>query len=573
MANYYLDNPDILFYMKHLDMDEMIRLKEENFEQAKEYAEAPRNGEDARENYHLVLSILGEICAEQIAPLAAEADESGAQFHNGQVTYAEPTQKAIKLLADAELMGFTLPRKYGGLNFPITIYSIATEIVSQADAGLQNIFGLQEIGATINDYADEDVRAEFLPEFSSGKVTGAMVLTEPDAGSDLQAVQLKATYDEAEDCWRLNGMKRFITNGNAEVALILARSEEGTTDGRGLSMFLYRKDDSVVVRRIENKLGIHASPTCELQYNNTKAILIGKRRMGLIRYVMALMNGARLGIACQGLGIAQAAYNEAYKYANEREQFKQKIIDFPAVHEMLVNMKTKIEAARVLTYETSLVVDMKKLLDEKLANDAESVDKEMRAQSKYYTALAAVLTPMAKLYATEIANQVSYDAIQIHGGTGYMREFNVERHYRDARITNIYEGTSQLQVVAAIGGVLTRTLDPEFDKLEAIIGDTELKPFLEITSHCRQLLNATIDFVKSKNDADFTSLHARRIVEMALELYNALLLLRYAQFSDHKKMIAQHYARDLRLKAEVHHRAIIEDDGLLNHKWREMLVD
>lgn len=572
MANYYLDNPDILFYMKHLDMDEIIRRKEDAFRQIEEFVEAPLNLDDAKENYHLVLSVLGEICAEKIAPLAAEADEMGAQYNDGQVSYTDATQKALKILSDAELMGFTLPRKYGGLNFPISVYSMATEIVSQADAALQNLFGLQEIASTINEFADEELKSKYLPMFSSGKVTGAMVLTEPDAGSDLQSVQLKAAYDEAENYWRLNGVKRFITNGNAEVALILARSEPGTTDGRGLSMFLYERDDSVVIRRIENKLGIHASPTCELQFNNTKALLIGKRRMGLIRYVMSLMNGARLSIACQALGIAQSAYNEAYQYANDREQFKQKIIEFPAVYDMLVNMKMKIEAARVLTYETSLIVDIKKILDEFLAHN-KTADKSVREKAKYYTNLAAVLTPMSKLYASEIANQIAYDAIQIHGGTGYMREFNVERHYRDARITNIYEGTSQLQIVAAIGGVLTKSLEPEFEKLEEMIRSTDQKSYLEMTGRCRQLLNEVVDYLKSKNDRDFTALHARKTVEMAIDLYIALQLLRYARFSDHKRLMAEKFTEDMCVNIESGHKTVMEDKGMLIEKWQEMVVD
>ncbi|MCK5739051.1 acyl-CoA dehydrogenase family protein, partial [bacterium] len=518
MANFYLDNKDITFLMQHLDLDEVIQLIENDFQEHAEFEEAPRNVADAKENYHLVLSALGEVCAEQIAPDGEAADRQGARLVDGQVIYSDATQKALKLLKQLELMGFTLQRKYGGLNFPITIYSMAIELVSQAEAGLQNIFGLQEIGATIEEFADEAIKSKYLPRFSSGEVNGAMVLTEPEAGSDLQAVQLHADYDEDAGCWRLNGNKRFITNGNADIALILARSEQGTSDGRGLSMFLYERDDSVVIRRIEDKLGIHTSPTCELQYNNTPAILIGKRRMGLIRYVMALMNGARLGIACQGLGIAQAAYNEALAYAKTREQFKKTIIEMPAVYDMLVNMKTKIEAARVLTYETSMVVDKKKLIDRRV----EAGDRSLRARAKTLTALASVLTPMSKLYASEIANEVANDAIQIHGGTGYMREFNVERHYRDARITNIYEGTTQLQVIAAIGGVLTKVLDPEYERLTGLLTDTELREFIPTVKSCQERLNAAIDYLKATNDRDYTSYYAEKLVEMASDLYMAL---------------------------------------------------
>jgi len=572
MANFYLDNSDIQFYMKYMNLDEVIQLVEDDFTKKDLYDYAPRNLAEARENYHLVLSALGEICAEQIAPLATAADEQGARFQAGQVIYADATQKALKWLTKAQLMGFTLARKYDGLNFPVTIYSIAIELVSQADAGLQNVFGLQEIASTVEEFADDAIRDKYLRLFSSGKVTGAMVLTEPEAGSDLQAVQLAATFDEKENVWRLNGNKRFITNGNADVALILARSEPGTTDGRGLSLFLYERDDSVIIRRIENKLGIHASPTCELQYNNTKAYLIGQRRMGLIRYVMALMNGARLGIACQALGIAQAAYNEALNYARAREQFKQKIIDIPAVYEMLTSMKMKIEAARVLTYETSLIVDIKKRLDKKIA-EGQSIDKEVRQRGKYLTALAAVLTPISKLYASEIANEVAYDAIQIQGGTGYMREFNVERHYRDARITNIYEGTSQLQVVAAIGGVLTQTLETEFERLFKLVEDAAEKQYLPALKECHQRLNEAIDFVKTRNDRDYTAFYARKLVEMATDLYIGLQLLYYARFNEHKKLIAIKFLQNANLKSKHHHEAILSGDRSTIENYHKMVFD
>ncbi len=572
MANFYLDNSDIQFLMKYMDLDEVTRLVENNFAEKDIFDDAPRNVAEAKENYHLVLTALGEICAEQIAPLAAAADAQGARYEAGQVYYADATQKALKLLTQAELMGFTLPRKYNGLNFPVTIYSIAIEMVSQAEAGLQNIFGLQEIAATINEFADEELKAKYLPQFSSGKVTGAMVLTEPEAGSDLQAVQLKASFDEAANCWRLNGNKRFITNGNADVALILARSEPGTTDGRGLSMYLYERDESVVIRRIENKLGIHTSPTCELQFNNTPADLVGKRRMGLIRYVMALMNGARLGIACQALGIAQAAYNEALSYAQAREQFKQKILDMPPVYDMLARMKTKIEAARVITYETSIIVDIKKKLDEIIEHGA-NVDKEIRQRAKEMTALAAVLTPMSKLYATEIANEVTYEAIQIHGGTGYMREFNVERHYRDARITNIYEGTTQLQVVAAIGGVLTQILDTEYARLFKMIENSAQKVHLDDLKACHQRLNDAISFLKTKNNRDYTSFYARNLVEMATDLYITAQLLRYAPYSEHKKLIATKFLKDTILRSVYHFQAVTSENEIVIQNYQKMIME
>jgi len=572
MENYYLDNSDIQFYMKHMDMNEVIRLIEDDFADVDVFDYAPRNVEEAKENYQMVLSALGEICAEQIAPTAAEADEQGAQFWEGQVIYALATQKAMKLLKDAQLTGFTLPRKYGGLNFPNTIYSIAIEMVSQAEAGLQNIFGLQEIAATINEFADEETKLKYLPRFSSGEITGAMVLTEPEAGSDLQKVQLKAFYDEEEGCWRLKGNKRFITNGNADVALILARSESGTSDGRGLSMFVYERDETVVVRRIENKLGIHTSPTCELQFNNTKAVLVGKRRMGLVRYVMSLMNGARLGIACQAIGIAQAAYNEALKYAEDREQFKKKILDMPLVYDMLVRMKMKIEAARVLTYETSLIVDKKKAYDAILERE-KSADKDVKKRAKELNAMANILTPLSKYYASEIANQVAYDAIQIHGGTGYMREFNVERHYRDARITNIYEGTTQLQVVASIGGVITRTLDPEYERLMKLIENSEQSKHVGRLKDCHGRILEAVDYVKKLDDSEYQSYYSENLVAMEADLYIALQQMYYARFADHKRIMAEQFLEHAEKNSRYHHDVITSGNRTVIENYRKILYE
>jgi len=534
MENFFTDNSDIQLIFDRIDLKEVIDLKEGDYAEISEYDYAFADADDAKEGYREVLTLIGEIAAQKISPLAPDVDEQGSIFDRGKVCYADGIQRDMDTLRRSNLMGFTLPRKYGGLNFPTFVYTIAIEMVSQADASLMNLFGLQDIGDTICEFADEQIKSKYLPLFSSGKVTGAMALTEPDAGSDLQAVQLKATLDPSDNTWYLNGVKRFITNGCGDVLLVLARSEAGTKDGRGLSMFVCEKDDSLVVRRIENKLGIHGSPTCELQFNNTKAFLVGKRRMGLIRYVMSLMNGARVGIASQGLGIAQAAFLEGLDYARAREQFGQAIINFPLVYSMLVNSRVSIEAARMLTYETSRVVDLKKGY-EKLFHETESPAKEHREKMKYYTALAAMLTPMAKYTSTECANDVAYKMLQVHGGTGYMKDFNVERHCRDARITNIYEGTTQLQYVAAIGGVVTKVMEPELDRMESGHREEFQKPYLKELKDKRTLLNKAVDFIKEKNDHEYQSFYQDRLVDMATKLYTAHLFLKYARFSEEKR--------------------------------------
>lgn len=553
MPNFYKDNDDIQFHMKHIDLDWVIQLKEDNFEEKGKYGYAPKNEKDAMDSYDRILDIVGDISGNFIEPRAAEADEEGAHYENGEVRYAKATQEAIDLLTKADLMGFTLPRKYGGLNCPVTIYSIAIEMVSRAEAGLMNIFGLQDIAETINKFADEDIKMKYLPRFCSGEVTGSMALTEPDAGSDLQAVQLKAFQGE-DGKWYLNGVKRFITNGCGQISLVLARSEEGTTDGRGLSMFLYERDNKMRIRRIENKLGIHTSPTCELQFNNAPAILVGKRRMGLIRYVMSLMNGARLAIAAQALGIAEAAYAEADKYAKDRVQFKKPIRNMIPVYEMLANMRMKIEAARTLLYETSKIVDIRDGLEHTIEKHPEK-EKDLKNELKRYSNFASLFTPIVKAYNTEIANQVAYDSIQIHGGTGFMREFNAERHYRDARITNIYEGTTQLQVVAAIGGIITGVAMERIREYEEEFDFTNLEDLHKTVKEMSILLEKAITYVKQKDDSNYQEYHARRLVEITTYVIIGYLMLRDASKSERKKEMAKFFLEfalpECKMKADI----------------------
>ena len=540
MENFFTDNPDILWHFENLDLAEIITEKEDGFKQAEEYEDAPESVSDAMDGYRAVLEMVGGIAAQEIAPLAPDVDAEGARFENGRVTYAAGTRKALDILSRANLMGFTLPRRYGGLNLPGVLYTMATEMISQADASLMNLFGLQDIAETINQYADEELKKRYLPRFASGEVTGAMILTEPDAGSDLQAVRLKAVPQE-DGSWRLYGVKRFITNGCAEVSLVLARSEEGTSDGRGLSMFLCETCPELVVRRIENKLGIHGSPTCELQFNGVPAVLVGRRRMGLIRYVMSLMNGARVAIAAQSVGIAQAAYDEALKYARERSQFKKPIIEFPQVYDMLTRMKTLVQAARTIIYETSRLVDLKAAVEKKMAREP---SEETRARLKELTALTGVLTPIAKAYASEVSIQVTYDAIQIHGGPGYMRDFNVERLARDARITTIYEGTTQLQVVGAMGGITSGTLGRYLEKLAAAPVPERLGELAALCGEARGNLNRSVSYLHALNDRTYTDYVSRRLVDMASDCLAAHLILNQAARDEKRTPLAEKFIHD-----------------------------
>ncbi len=537
--NFFLDNLDLQFCLDRTDLREVVEIREKGYTYREKYPTAPRHYEDAKDNYRILLQVLGEICATVVAPRAAEADEEGARFEAGQVRYSAATQDALKALKQAELMGVMLPWEYGGMNLPETIYQMMVEIVSRAEAGLMTVFGLQEIASSISEFGSDEMKASVLPRFARGEVAGAMVLTEPDAGSDLGSVQTRATFDEAAGVWRINGVKRFITNGCAEIMVVLARSEEGTADARGLSLFLVEKDETVQIRRIENKVGLHASPTCEIQYNNTPAQLIGKRRMGLIRYAMGLMNGARLAVSAQALGIAEAAYREAHRYAHERVQFNQAIRNLPAVSRMLLTMRSEIESVRALVYEAGRWVDLEKAYDRRIAESARP-DPADRARLKQAGKLAEALTPLTKYYATEMGNRVCYQAMQVHGGVGYMREFNVERHYRDVRVTNIYEGTSQLQVVAVIGKLLGHALDDLLNDWAAQDYGPELVPLKNQVVDATALFNRCADHLK-ECDTPVIEYYASDMTDMAAYVVNSWLMLRDARASDRKRAMAHVY--------------------------------
>jgi len=568
MENFFLDNDDILFHLKNMDLSEVIRYKENDFADKDTYSYAPKDHDDTMDSYNRILRLIGEIAGEYLEPRAAEIDEEGVTLENGEVQLAKGTAEVAKMFSQADLMGFCLPRKYGGLNCPTTILSAAAEIVARADGSYLN-FGLQQdIAETLNKFGSEEQKDKVLPRLCKGEVGSSMILTEPDAGSDLQAVSLKATQD-SNGRWRLNGVKRFITNGCGEIALVLARSEEGSKGARGLSFFLYERDEHMKIRRLENKLGIHGSPTCELQFNNAPATLIGERKRGLTKYTMWLMNSARLGIAAQSLGIAEAAYREARKYAEERVQFDVPVIEFPPVFEMLTEMKVNIEAGRTLMMETARIVDLKEGL-EHMAEKYPDRSKEYRSDIKRYTRLANLFTPMVKLHNTEMVNKVTYDAIQVHGGTGYMKEFNVERHYRDARITNIYEGTSQLQVVAAIGGVTSGVATLVFDEYED--RDYSHAPeLLEKVKKCRNKFDKALITIKDSEDKNFVTFHSRRLVERATDLIISYLLLSDAKHSERKLKVAETFIQKMASRMEMDTAYIVDGKSAMLEYYTEII--
>jgi len=522
MKNFFTDTPDFQFHLEHPLVKKIVALKERDFAESKEYDFAPVNHEDAIDSYAKVLEIVGDICAETIGPNAESVDIEGPKIVNNEVVYAKGTSANYKALYDAGLIGMALPRKYAGLNFSLLPYVMAGEMIARADAGFANIWGLQDCAETINEFGSDEQKAKYLPQFNEDGVTAAMALTEPDAGSDLQAVNLKATYDEANDIWYLNGVKRFITNGDADISLVLARSEEGTSDARGLSMFIYeRKHKAVEVRHLEKKLGIKGSPTTELVFKNAPAEIVGRSRFGLIKYVMSLMNSARLGVGAQSVGIIDAAYREALKYAEEREQFGKPIIQFPAVYEMLTNMKVKLDALRALLYETTRYVDVLHVLEETKGH--RSLAPEERKEMKHYGRIASVFTPLIKLMASEASNVVAYDSLQIHGGTGFMKDFPIERIARDARITTIYEGTTQLQAVAAIKGVTTHVFIEQIKEFDTQVEGNEA---LVTKLHAMTAEYVSIsEKVMASETEDYIDFHARRLVEMAGNIIMGYLLI------------------------------------------------
>ena len=529
MANYYSDINEIKFELENSPlMQRIVELKELDYADKDTHDYAPQDFADAMDSYDRLLDIVGDITGNVVAPNAEAVDAEGAHHENGRVRYASKTYENLQAMNQAGLNGMTMPRRYGGLNLPVTVYTAANEMVATADAGFQNIWSLQDCIETLYCFGTEEQRKKYIPRVCAGE-TMSMDLTEPDAGSDLQSVMLKATYDEDNGCWRLNGSKRFITNGDSDIHLVLARSEAGTRDGRGLSMFIYdKRDGGVDVRRIENKMGIHGSPTCELVYKNAKCELCGDRKLGLIKYVMSLMNGARLGIAAQSVGLSQAAYNEAIAYARDRRQFGKAIIEFPAVAEMISNIKARLDAGRALLYQTARYVDIYKNLED-IARERKLTPEE-RQELKQYSRLADAFTPLAKGMNSEYANQNAYDSIQVHGGSGFMLEYACQRIYRDARIASIYEGTTQLQTVAAIRYVtngMYATVIQEMEQqamMAGLEGDSTLRRLKEMASK----FNACTAAVKDSGDQDFHDLCARHLYDMAGNIIMCHLLMQNA---------------------------------------------
>ena len=530
MANYYTDHPEIAFYLQDPLMRRITELREKGFSESEEYDYAPVDHEDCINNYNCLLEIVGDVAANVIEPNSESVDLEGPHLEDGRMKYASKTLENLEATRKAGLWGITMPRRYGGLNCPAVVFSMASEIVSAADASFQNIWSLQSCAETLYEFGSDDQRERFIPRICAGE-TMSMDLTEPDAGSDLQRVMLKASWDEKENCWRLNGVKRFITNGDSDVHLVLARSEEGTRDGRGLSMFIYdKRQGGVNVRHIEHKLGIHGSPTCELTYKDAKAELCGSTRLGLIKYVMALMNGARLGIGAQSTGLSQEAWNVARQYASVRAQFGQTIEHFPGVYDMLSRMKAKLDASRSLLYRTASYVDVYKALED-VERGGTKLTPEQRQECKKYNRLADAFTPICKGMTSEYANQNAYDAVSVHGGSGFIMEYKCQRLMRDARIFSIYEGTTQLQVVAAARYMMNGTY---LGIIKEMLEETPAPEFAALRDRIARMMaryEQSIEAVKALEDQEAQDFLARRLYDMTGEILMSLLLVHDASLA------------------------------------------
>ena len=567
MPNFYTDNPDIKLNLERLDLKALADIVEIDYSNAKEHDFAPSDRDEAAQNYLDILEVVGDICAGPIFERSRQIDEEGHICENGDVTMNPLVLENLNDFKEMNLMGISLPYKYGGLNMPQTVKIAIIEMVSRADASLMTLVGLQDIAETIEEFGNDEQKTKYIPPLATGEATGAMVLTEPDYGSDLQSVKTTATPTEDGDnsgVWHLNGTKRFITNGNGTTLLVLARSEEGTKDGRGLSMFVCSKDKTINIDRIENKLGIHGSPTCEMTFNNTPAYLVGKRKFGLIRYVMSLMNGARIAVAAQGLGIAEAAYNLAKEYAETRIQFDKPIIEIPAVYKMLADMRLNIEAGRLLLYETGKVVD-------KLKASSKNPNAD-RKETKYFERLAGVLTPFSKYFNAEMANKTAYDGLQVMAGNGYMKDYDMERYYRDARITNIYEGTSQLQVVASVGGILAGVLDKEFDKFNELSFNAELQPLADSVKSLITTLYKTVKIVKNQKDHEYKEFISEKIVKIGLDIYISTLFLDAATKNDRKVKLAEIWIAEAKLRVKENSEFIISGNRSIVDNHEKIIV-
>ncbi len=565
MANFFTDNDDMLFLFEHFELARLAEIAEDGFAYAGQFDHAPADAADAVDNYRRILEMLGELAGEQIAPTAEQTDLLGNTLNpDGTVAYAPGIAAAIRLLGQADLMGFTLPYRFGGLNCPNLVYTMSNEIVSRADASLMNLYGLQGIAETINAFASEEIKQQYLPDMAAGRTTGAMVLTEPDAGSDLQAVKTSArVHRDAEGNWFVRGVKRFITNGCGDILLVLARSEPEIADGRGLSLFLVERGPRVKVRRLENKLGIHGSPTCELFFDDAPARLIGERQRGLVTYVMSLMNGARVGIAAQSLGIAEAAFRAARQFGNARKQFGTAVENFPALRELIADMQVDLQAARALTYFASFCVDieygaLRKLEFGQVTDKDEQ--KALKADSRRYKRLNAMLTPMSKYYASEMSMRVANGAVAVLGGSGYMKDYPVERHLRDSRITTIYEGTTQLQIVAAVRGVSSGAAGNLVDELLDKDWPEDLAEPAEKLKAGRALLAEAVGYVKQQGGTEYMDLMGRRLVDMAIYLIVGALLLDQARSSQTKKLVARRWLATKLPELRMHHDFILSGE-------------
>lgn len=536
-SNYFTDNEDLqLQFDSLISWEPIVQEIEHGFADAAEYkktsderlAMAPSSTEEAVEYYRTILEALGEMMGKEVAPRSAEMDRIGLKYENGKVTYPEAQDYCFDELRKAGLMPFAFSRRYGGLSMPVTAQSMALEIAARADASFSLAYGNANVAEIVARYGSEEMIDEWIPKWAAGDISCAMALTEPNYGSDLPNVQTRAVKDE-KGTWRITGAKRFITHASGYhkapcVILTLARTGSPTSGARGLSFFLV-ESKHVEIAGIERKMGLHCSPTCEVVYDNAPAHLIGEEGLGLLRYSMGMMNSARLVIAAQSLGIAESARFEARKYAHERIQFGKPIEEIPAVRKMLDRMDAESAGMRALLLEASRTIDMYMWRKEHLTKHEGLPEKQAKKdeQVRKWEKLADLFTPLSKYYISEMCVSIAYDAVQIHGGAGFTEDYDVSRIYRDSRITTIYEGTTQLQIVAAIGGVTAGMAQNGFlrsyieEEMAGFTPSSTLRTLFE-------MFEANAELYRSIEDSETKARYASEAVESAARFLLGMLM-------------------------------------------------
>ncbi|MBX7057085.1 MAG: acyl-CoA dehydrogenase family protein [Leptospirales bacterium] len=516
-GNYFEDNPDLRFNLQRcLDWDRIVARRERSFRDAKRYQQegderfalAPADLAQAQSFYFESLQLAGEFAGKRVAPCARSMEQHGLKLKNGSVQFPPDYARLYQEAADSGFLSFPLPREWGGLNFPLPVSMALKEMLTRADNSFEISVAVSFLADVLRRFGPEDLKQLYIPQIVSGQLSAAMALTEPDYGSDLAHVRTRAEL-QADGSYRISGAKRFITHGcgvGDRPAILFTLARTSGDGARGLSFFLVHGKD-VEVSRIEHKLGLVCSPTCEIVYDNAPAVLIGREGEGLIKYVMSMLNGGRMGVAVESVGISQAALSEARKYASERKQFGAAIETHPAVARMLDEMDARLQANRALVFQAAQYVELYEQRCEELI-EAGHGDREIRRdeEASRLDRISHLWTSLAKLECSEGANRIAYDAMQIHGGVGFTEEFDIARIFRDARISTIYEGTSQIHINAALAAFTSGLGERDVvhldfhERIENLGDDSRKEQCRALYQRARAVAQCVLQLARSERD-------------------------------------------------------------------------